>query len=125
MRRVVVTGMGIVSPLGVGVNYNWGRLTAGESGIRKIDEFEASDISSQIAGLVPKSADENPPPGHFNVNLFVEPKEQKKMDKFIHFALAAAKEAVEDSGWHPTNEEDLCRTGVLIGSGIGGLQTMY
>jgi len=117
--------MGIVSPLGVGVEHNWARLTRGESGIRKIDEFEASDISSQIAGLVPKSEDANPPAGHFNVDLFVEPKEQKKMDKFIHFALCAAKEAVEDSGWKPTDEESLCRTGVLIGSGIGGLQTMY
>ncbi len=117
--------MGMVSPLGVGVDHNWTRLTNGESGISRIDEFEASDISSQIAGTVPKSEDANPPPGHFNVNLFVEPKEQKKMDKFIHFALGAAKEAVEDSGWQPTDEESLCRTGVLIGSGIGGLQTMY
>jgi len=125
MRRVVVTGMGMVSPLGVGVDHNWARLIAGESGVRAIDEFEASDITSQIAGLVPKSADGNPPPGHFNVNMFVEPKEQKKMDRFIHFALAAAQEAVADSGWAPADEESLNRTGVLIGSGIGGLGTMY
>ena len=128
MRRVVVTGLGMVSPLGVGVDYNWSRLTKGESGIIKIEdsgEFESSDISSQIAGIVPKSNDDNPPEGHFNADLFVAPKEQKKMDKFIHFALAASQEAVNDSGWKPTEEEDLVRTGVLIGSGIGGLGTMY
>ncbi len=128
MRRVVVTGMGIVSPLGVGVDHNWQRLTAGHSGITRLDqfaEFESSDISSQIAGTVPKSSEENPPAGFFNVDLFVEPKEQKKMDKFIHFAMAAAQEAVNDSGWKPTEEKDLVRTGVLIGSGIGGIGTMY
>lgn len=118
----------MVSPLGVGVDYNWNRITEGESGIRKISdtgEFEAADISSQIAGIVPKSNDDNPPEGHFNADLFVPPKEQKKMDKFIHFALAASHEAVSDSGWQPTEEQDLIRTGVLIGSGIGGLGTMY
>ena len=125
MRRVVITGMGMVTPLGQGVAHNWARLTRGESGIRRIDEFEAGDIASQVAGLVPKTGDENPQDGGFNVNLFVEPKEQKKMDRFIHFAMAAAQEAVEDSGWRPESEEDRERTGVLIGSGIGGLQTMY
>lgn len=125
MRRVVVTGMGMVSPLGTGVSHNWKRLVNGESGIRVIDTFEASDISSQIAGIVPRSAEENPPPGHFNVDLFVPPKEQRKMDTFITYALAASEEAIEDSGWKPTEEEDLIRSGVLIGSGIGGLGTMY
>lgn len=128
MRRVVVTGMGIVSPLGVGASHNWQRLTAGDSGITRIDEFaefESADISSQIAGTVPKSTDENPAAGLFNANLYVEPKEQKKMDKFIHFAMAATQEAVKDSGWQPTEEKDLLRTGVLIGSGIGGIGTMY
>ncbi len=125
MRRVVVTGMGMVSPLGVGVDHNWARLIRGDSGIRKIDEFDASDISSQIAGLVPKTKDEHPVGGAFNVDLYVAPKEQKKMDTFIHFAMAAADEAVKDSGWVPASEEDKCRTGVLIGSGIGGLGTMY
>ncbi len=125
MRRVVVTGLGMVSPLGVGVEHNWNRITAGESGISKITEFEASDISSQIAGQVPKSTEETPPAGHFNVDLFVPPKEQRKMDRFIHFALAASSEAVENSGWKPTDEESLNRTGVMIGSGIGGLGTMY
>lgn len=125
MRRVVITGMGMVSPLGVGVAHNWSRLIRGESGIRKIDEFEASDINSQIAGLVPKTKDAAPTDGSFNVDLFVEPKEQKKMDRFITFAMAAADEAVKDSGWVPQSEEDRERTGVLIGSGIGGLSTMY
>ncbi|MGB0720289.1 MAG: beta-ketoacyl synthase N-terminal-like domain-containing protein, partial [Bdellovibrionales bacterium] len=125
MRRVVVTGLGMVSPLGQGVDHNWSRLTAGESGIRKITHFDASDITSQIAGVVPRSDAENPENGDFNVNLFVEPKEQKKMDTFIHYALAAAEEAVNDAGWTPSDEEALLRTGVLIGSGIGGLGTMY
>ncbi len=115
----------MVSPLGVGVDYNWSRLTAGDSGINRISEFDASDISSQIAGHVPKSSDETPPAGHFNADLYVPPKEQKKMDRFIHFAMAAAQEAVEDAGWQPTDEQGLLRTGVMIGSGIGGLGTMY
>lgn len=125
MKRVVVTGMGMVSPLGVGVDHNWRRITAGESGIRKIDEFDVSDISSQIAGIVPKSADEMPENGAFNINLFVPPKEQRKLDQFIAYAIAAAQEAVTDSGWMPEGEEDKCRTGVLIGSGIGGLGSVY
>lgn len=125
MRRVVVTGMGMVTPLGVGVAHNWERLIRGDSGIAKITEFDASDISSQVAGHVPKTKDAEPQNGAFNVDLFVEPKEQKKMDTFIHFAMAAAQEAVADSGWVANNEEDACRTGVLIGSGIGGLGTMY
>ena len=125
MRRVVVTGMGIVSPLGVGIKHNWDLLTAGKSGIVKISRFDASDITAQIAGEVPYTDDENPKDGKFNVNLFVPPKEQKKMDMFICYAIAAAQEAVEDSGWMPQDEESRCRTGVLIGSGIGGLQSLY
>lgn len=125
MRRVVVTGMGIVSPLGVGLAHNWTQLTAGKSGIVKISGFDASDITSQIAGEVPHTTDTNPVDGKFNVDLFVPVKEQKKMDMFICYAMAAAQEAVEDSGWMPTEEEDKCRTGVLIGSGIGGLKSMY
>lgn len=125
MRRVVITGLGMVSPLGVGVDHNWKRITGGESGIRKIDEFEASDISSQIAGLVPKTKDENPVDGSFNPDLYVLPKEQKKMDTFIWYAMAAAEEAVKDSGWKAETQEDAERTGVMIGSGIGGLGTMY
>ncbi|MCB1562503.1 MAG: beta-ketoacyl-ACP synthase II [Alphaproteobacteria bacterium] len=125
MRRVVVTGLGIVSPLGVGVAHNWSALTAGKSGIRKIEHFDVSDISSKIAGIIPRTDSETPENGAFNPDLFVEPKEQRKTDIFITYALAAAKEAVEDSGWLPEDEESLDRTGVLIGSGIGGLDTIY
>src|SRR5688572_14112501 len=106
MRRDVVTGMGIVSPLGLGVRRNWDSLISGKSGIRKIDEFDVSAMSSQVAGLVPKTEDENPQDGAFNVNLFVSIKEQKKIDRFIAFGMAAAQEAVEDSGWAPQTDED-------------------
>ncbi|MBN8521685.1 MAG: beta-ketoacyl-ACP synthase II [Alphaproteobacteria bacterium] len=125
MRRVVVTGMGIVSPLGLGVQRNWDLITRGQSGLRRIDEFDVTEMSSQIAGLVPKSSDPAPTDGAFNVNLFVPPKEQKKIDQFIAFGMAAADEAVADSGWRPETEEHRERTGVLIGSGIGGLGTIY
>lgn len=114
----------MVTPLGVGVKRNWESITNGKSGIRKIDEFDLTDMASQIAGLVPKTTDVNPTDGAFNVDLFVEKKEQKKIDRFIEFGMAAAQEAVEDSGWVPQTEEDRGRTGVLIGSGIGGLGTM-
>lgn len=117
--------MGIVSPLGLGVQRNWDSLLAGKSGIRRISKFDASDIASQIAGEVPRTTDENPTDGSFNVDLFVSPKEQRKIDPFIEYAMAAAAEAVEDSGWKPETEEDQYRTGVLIGSGIGGLHTIY
>jgi 3-oxoacyl-[acyl-carrier-protein] synthase II len=117
--------MGMVTPLGVGVKRNWESITAGKSGIRIIDEFDLTDMASHVAGLVPKTEDENPTDGSFNVNLFVEKKEQKKIDQFIMFGMAAAQEAIEDSGWKPQNEEDQYRTGVLIGSGIGGLGTMF
>ncbi len=113
MRRVVVTGIGIISPLGSGLAHNWAALTAGKSGLGKITHFDASDIPSQVAGEV-KAAD-------FDVNAYIEPKEQKKMDRFIHLGYAAAIDAVEDSGWKPTDYEGQCRTGVLVGAGIGGL----
>ena len=118
MRRVVITGMGIVSPLGQGLDHNWQAITAGKSGIDRIKGFDASDIPSQIAGEVPLDMSVA---GGFDVNKYIEHKEQKKMDKFIHFGYAAAVDAVEDSGWVPATEEQKCRTGVLIGSGIGGL----
>lgn len=126
MRRVVVTGLGMVSPLGMGVDHNWDAITNGKSGIKKIAHFKADDLASQIAGTIPcaenKNIDpENPPAGAFNPDLYVEPKDRKKMDIFITYGMAAAAEAIEDSGWAPSDEEALCRTGVLIGSGIGGL----
>lgn len=125
MRRVVVTGMGMVSPLGVGVEHNWKLITAGKSGIKNITSFDLTDIPSHIAGTVPRTMDENPTNGEFNVDLFMPPKEQRKTDTFIMFAMAAAVEAVQDAGWTPTDQEELDRTGVLIGSGIGGLETTY
>lgn len=124
-RRVVITGMGMVSPLGFGVDHNWKAITSGKSGIRKIEHFDVSDITSQIAGIIPKTEDENPKNGEFNANLFMEPKEQRKVDIFITYGMAAAQEAIEDAGWKPTDEESLNRTGVLIGSGIGGLDEIY
>jgi 3-oxoacyl-[acyl-carrier-protein] synthase II len=120
MRRVVITGMGIITPLGQGLDHNWQAITGGKSGIRKISGFDASDITSQVAGEVPKGE----AAGEFDVNKYIEHKEQKKMDTFIHYGFAAAVDAVEDSGWKPTDEESLCRTGVLIGSGIGGLSNI-
>lgn len=124
MRRVVITGMGIVSPLGFGVEHNWSALTAGKSGIQKIEHFDVSDISSQIAGVIPRTDDENPTDGGFNPNLFVAPKEQRKLDDFTIYALSAAHEAIEDSGYTADTDEQKNRTGVMIGSGIGGLGTM-
>ncbi|NCT41221.1 MAG: beta-ketoacyl-ACP synthase II [Alphaproteobacteria bacterium] len=121
MRRVVVTGLGMVSPLGFGVDHNWDAITNGKSGIKPITEFDVSDIPSKIAGIVPRTTDENPTNGEFNADLFMHPKEQRKVDTFIVFGMAAAQEAIEDSGWTPEDEESLNRTGVLIGSGIGGL----
>jgi len=122
MRRVVVTGLGMVTPLGDGVDTNWRRLMAAESGIRPIQAFDTSDLATKIAGEVPQGDKAN---GHFNVDDYLAPKEQRKLDKFIVFGIAAAQQAVEDSGWMPQDEEGLTRTGVMIGSGIGGLQTIY
>jgi 3-oxoacyl-[acyl-carrier-protein] synthase II len=125
MRRVVITGMGMVTPLGFGVGHNWASITSGKSGIRKIEHFDVSDITSQIAGVIPRTDSPTPTDGAFNADLFVPPKDQRKIDVFITYALAAAQEAIEDSGWQPTEEEDLDRTGVLVGSGIGGLDEIY
>ncbi|WP_142848709.1 beta-ketoacyl-ACP synthase II [Telmatospirillum sp. J64-1] len=120
MRRVVVTGLGMVTPLGCGVSANWQRLTAGESGLRAIDSFDTSDLPAKIAGLVPKGEG-----GHlFNAEAFVSTKDRRRMDEFIVYAIAAAAEAIEDSGWNPESEEDRENTGVMIGSGIGGLPSI-
>ena len=118
MRRVVVTGMGLVTPLGIGLERNWRNLTEGESGIRAIQSFEVSDLPSKIAGQVPRGDTAS---GLFNADDWVAPRDQRKMDGFIIFALAAAAQAVEDAGWLPNSEEACERTGVMIGSGIGGL----
>jgi len=122
MRRVVVTGMGIVSPLGIGIEHVWKRLLNAESGISNVQSFDVSDLPCQIAGQVPLGDTAS---GNFNPDTYVSPKDQKKMDNFIVMALGAAHEAVEDSGWKPTDVHALERTGVMIGSGIGGLQGIY
>ncbi|GBQ27949.1 3-oxoacyl-ACP synthase [Gluconacetobacter sacchari DSM 12717] len=114
--------MGIVSPLGLGLEHNWSRLIAGESGIGRIASFDPSDLAAHVAGEVPVGPTEA---GCLTLSDWVPVKDQKKMDRFIHLGLVAATEAVEDSGWKPESEEDRCRTGVMIGSGIGGLQTIY
>jgi 3-oxoacyl-[acyl-carrier-protein] synthase II len=112
----------MVTPLGDGVETNWRRLLAAESGIRAIQAFDTSDLATKIAGEVPVGDKAN---GHFNADLYMSPKDQRKVDKFIVFAMAAAKQAVEDSGWKPQDDEGRNRTGVMIGGGIGGLQTIY
>ncbi len=121
-RRVVVTGIGLVTPLGCGVKPTWDRLIAGESGLRSIQSFDVSDLPAKIAGQVPRGETSS---GLFNADDWVPPKDQRKMDEFIVFAMTAGTQAVEDSGWKPEAEEDRERTGVMIGSGIGGLQTIY
>jgi 3-oxoacyl-[acyl-carrier-protein] synthase II len=118
MRRVVVSGMGLVTPLGIGLDNNWRRLLAGESGIRAIQSFEVSDLPAKIAAQVPLGDTAS---GLFDADDWVEPKDQRKMDGFIVFALAAAAQAVADAGWTPEDEAERERTGVMIGSGIGGL----
>jgi 3-oxoacyl-[acyl-carrier-protein] synthase II len=118
MRRVVVTGMGLVTPLGIGLERVWGRLIAGESGIRAIQSFDVSDLPSRVAAQVPRGDQAS---GLFNADDWVPPKDQRRMDQFIVYAMAAAAQAVDDAGWHPTDEEECERTGVMIGSGIGGL----
>ena len=118
MRRVVVTGIGLVTPLGVGAESVWKQLIEGRSGIRAIQSFDVSDLPAKVAGQVPRGETAS---GAFNADDWVPPKEQRKMDEFIVFALAAADQAVADAGWKPQGEEDRERTGVMIGSGIGGL----
>jgi 3-oxoacyl-[acyl-carrier-protein] synthase II len=122
MRRVVVTGMGIACPLGVGVEHVWRRLINADSGIGAIQAFDTKDVPCKVAGQVPSGTRAE---GGFDISEFVPVKDQKKMDRFIHLAMAAGTEAVEDSGWVPESEEDRNATGVMIGSGIGGLQTIY
>src|ERR1700681_2273779 len=118
MRRVVVTGMGLVTPLGIGLEEVWGRLVAGESGIRAIQSFDVSDLPSRVAGQVPRGDRDS---GLFNADDWVPAKDHRRMDEFIIFAMAAAVQAVEDAGWQPDSEQECERTGVMIGSGIGGL----
>jgi 3-oxoacyl-[acyl-carrier-protein] synthase II len=121
-RRVVVTGMGLVCPLGMGVRPVWSRLIESQTGITAIQSFDTTELTCKVAGQVPPGSRAE---GRFDLNEWIPVKDQKKMDRFIHFAVAAAVEAVEDSGWQPKTEDDRCATGVMIGSGIGGLETIY
>lgn len=121
MRRVVVTGLGIVSPFGRGVDYNWKNILEGKSGIRQIEGVDLKDIPVHIAGQVPFGKEEN----QFDPDTVMAPKDQKKVDKFILYGLAAGSDAIEDSGWKPEDEESQFRSGVMMGSGIGGLQVIF
>ena len=118
MRRVVVTGLGMVSPLGCGVEPAWKRILNGESGARTIATFDVADLPCKIACQVPRGDGSD---GTFNPDEWMEPKDQRKVDDFIIFAMAAARQALDDANWHPSTEEQRCATGTMIGSGIGGL----
>ncbi len=118
LRRVVVTGLGMVTPLGCGVETTWKNILASKSGARRIEEFDVSDLSAQIACMIPRGSKSD---GKFNPDDWMEPKESRKVDDFIVFAMAAAEEAMADSGWKADTQERQERTGVLVGSGIGGL----
>ncbi|MBB44942.1 MAG: beta-ketoacyl-[acyl-carrier-protein] synthase II [Rhodospirillaceae bacterium] len=119
MRRVVVTGIGLVTPLGANASVTWDRLINGESGITEVTQFDVKDLPAKIAGTVPEGAKDL---GLFCADDWLEPKEQRKIDRFILLGMVAASQAVENSGWIAKTSEDQNRTGVIIGSGIGGLQ---
>ncbi len=118
MRRVVITGLGLVTPLACGVDATWSRLLEGRSGARRIEEFQVDDMGCQIAAFVPRGDGTN---GTFNPDQCMEPKDQRKVDDFIIYAMSAADQALKDANWAPLTPDDQERTGVLIGSGIGGL----
>jgi len=122
MRRVVVTGMGIACPLGLGVEHVWQRLLRGDSGITAIQSFDTSEIPAKIGGELPKGLRAE---GGLEMSEWIPTKDLKKMDRFIQYGVIAATQAVEDSGWVPQTDEDHWNTGVMIGSGIGGLETIY
>ena len=122
MRRVVITGMGMVGPLGMGVEHSWKRLIAGESGAARVSRIDVSDIASRIACEIPRGDGSN---GTFNPDQWMDPKDQRKVDEFIVYGLAAAGEALRDANWAPESHEDQTRTGVLVGSGIGGIGGIY
>jgi 3-oxoacyl-[acyl-carrier-protein] synthase II len=119
MRRVVITGLGMVTPLGCGVDATWANLLASKNGARKVTEFEVEDLPAKIACRIPLGDYKD---GAFNPDEWMEPKEQRKVDPFIIYGMAAADMALADAGWKPETEEDQIQTGVLIGSGIGGIE---
>ena len=122
MRRVVVTGLGLTTPLGNGVDINWQRLTSGVVGINKIENFDVSDLPCKIAGQVPSIS--NDPDGGLDIDKWIEPREYKRIDRFISYGIISAIQAIEDSDWKPQSENQKNRTGVILGSGIGGLETI-
>ena len=122
MRRVVVTGMGVATPLGLGFENVWKKLINGESGIGIISSFDTTELTAKIAGQVPNGPRAE---GKLDLSEWMPVKDVKKMDRFIHFGLVAASEAIEDSGWVPQTEEEKYVSGVMIGSGIGGIQAIY
>ena len=122
MRRVVVTGMGLTTPLGNGIDVNWKRLTSGVVGINKIENFDVSDLPCKIAGQVPNI--NNDPEGGLDIDNWIERREYKRIDRFISYGIISAVQAVEHSGWKPKSENEKNRTGVILGSGIGGLETI-
>jgi 3-oxoacyl-[acyl-carrier-protein] synthase II len=119
MRRVVITGLGMVTPLGCGVEPTWRRLLNGQSGARKIESFDVSDLPAKIGCSIPRGDHAE---GAYNPDQWMEPKEQRKVDEFITFAMCAARQALDDAGWRPTSYQDQINTGVMIGSGIGGIE---
>ncbi|KQV63945.1 beta-ketoacyl-ACP synthase II [Rhizobium sp. Root1220] len=119
MRRVVITGTGMVSPLGCGTEVTWSRLLAGQNGARLVTEFEVDDLAAKIACRIPVGDGTD---GTFNPDDWMEPKEQRKVDPFIIYGMAAANMALDDANWHPVTDEEQISTGVLIGSGIGGIE---
>jgi len=121
MQRVVVTGMGLVTPLGVGVSRVWKALSEGCSGITAVTRFDVSDLPAKIAGMVPEGLARD---GHFEADAYMPPKEQRRVDRFIRYAIAAADEALQDAGWKPQTEEQRQRTGTMIASGVGGFPAM-
>src|ERR1700727_1700930 len=121
MRRVVVTGLGMVSPLGCGVEATWRRLLAGESGAARVENFDVSDLPCQIAAQAPRGA----APDAFNPDEWMDPKDQRRVDDFIIYGMSAATQALRDANWAPKTYEEEIETGVLIGSGIGGLGGIY
>ncbi|MBB1498019.1 beta-ketoacyl-ACP synthase II [Paracoccus sp. MC1862] len=121
MRRVVVTGLGMVTPLACGFEETWSRLLAGQSGAGAITRFDASDVVTKYACEIPFG---DGPDGSFNPDDWMDPKDRRKVDDFILYGMAAAQQAVKDSGWEPATEDERERTGVMIGSGIGGLSTI-
>ena len=118
MRRVVITGIGLVTPVGVGVDYAWSNILSGKSGAKRVTEFDVSDIPCQIGCFIPRGSG----PGEYNPDEWMEPKEQRKVDKFIVYAMCAAKQALDHAGWHPKTADEQNTTGVMIGAGIGGVE---